>query len=109
MLTAGAVTRADPALNLLRASDDGAEVAFDALFRAHRAGMCSLAFQIVRSRSVAEELVQDVFVRIWERSAPPSARRRPRSRRCIPARRRHTAFPARSCRFHRARSTSTAS
>ena len=54
-------------LPLPPASDDGAEAAFDALFRAHHAGMCSFVHHIVRSRPVAEELVQDVFVRIWER------------------------------------------
>lgn len=47
--------------------DDARERAFDALFRTHYAGMCRFVTQLVYSRAVAEEIVQEVFVLIWER------------------------------------------
>jgi RNA polymerase sigma-70 factor (ECF subfamily) len=62
-----AVTAADDDLYPYAGIGGDAEAAFDALFRAHHAGMCSVVHQMVRSRPVAEELVQDVFVRIWDR------------------------------------------
>ena len=46
---------------------EGHEAAFDRLFRAHYAGLCTFILHVVRSRDVAEELVQDIFLRIWDR------------------------------------------
>jgi RNA polymerase sigma-70 factor (ECF subfamily) len=43
--------------------------AFEALFRGHYASLCEYVYPIVRSREVTEELVQDLFVRLWERRA----------------------------------------
>jgi RNA polymerase sigma-70 factor (ECF subfamily) len=40
---------------------------FDELVRAHYARLCDFAYRFVHSRAVAEDLVQDVFVRLWER------------------------------------------
>ncbi len=40
--------------------------AFEALFRAHYAGLCDVAYRYVRSREIARELVQDVFLYVWE-------------------------------------------
>ena len=40
---------------------------FAALFRERYPELCHFVLQFVRSRPVAEELVQDLFLRIWER------------------------------------------
>lgn len=50
---------------------------FGALFRQFYPELCSFVGQYVRSRAVAEELVQDLFLRLWERrvewqGGPPS-------------------------------------
>jgi RNA polymerase sigma-70 factor (ECF subfamily) len=47
----------------------GDESAFEALFRALAPGLCALATRYVESRSVAEELVQDLFLELWTRRA----------------------------------------
>lgn len=39
----------------------------DALFQAHYAPLCEYASQYVKSRELAEEMVQGMFVRLWER------------------------------------------
>ncbi len=36
------------------------------LFQLHYAGLCRFAYRCVRSRAVAEELVQDVFLKVWK-------------------------------------------
>lgn len=57
-------------------SGDGA--AFEALFRNHAAALVSFARSYVDSREVAEELVQDLFCRVWdnrfESTVPDSVR-----------------------------------
>lgn len=40
--------------------------AFDALVRAHYARLCNFAARLVRSRETAEDIVQDVFGRLWQ-------------------------------------------
>ena len=45
----------------------GDEAAFEALFRALAPGLCALVTRYVRSRQVAEELVQDLFFDLWTR------------------------------------------
>jgi len=45
----------------------GEEAAFEVLFKEHYAGLCVFATRILESRAVAEETVQDVFLRLWER------------------------------------------
>jgi RNA polymerase sigma-70 factor (ECF subfamily) len=44
----------------------GNEPAFQALYLAHHDGLWRFAFTYVRSRDVAEELVQDVFLSLWD-------------------------------------------
>jgi RNA polymerase sigma-70 factor (family 1) len=44
----------------------GDESAFEALFREHYHGLAAFAARIVGSDAVAEELVQDVLLRMWE-------------------------------------------
>lgn len=48
----------------LRAGD---ERALEAVFRAHYAAMCGVVRRIVFAPDVAEELVQDVFFKLWSR------------------------------------------
>lgn len=45
----------------------GDEEAFDALVRRHYNGLCVFATRMTRSDATAEELVQDVLLRIWEK------------------------------------------
>jgi RNA polymerase sigma-70 factor, ECF subfamily len=43
----------------------GDSAAFEALFRAHYDSLCSFAVRYTDSSAIAEELVQDVFARVW--------------------------------------------
>lgn len=45
---------------------------FEAVFRAHYAPLCDYVYSYVRSRAVAQELVQDLFLRLWERAPGPA-------------------------------------
>src|SRR5712692_8557596 len=45
------------------------ERAFESLFHAYYAALCDFVQSYVRSPDVAEELVQAVFLRIWEHRA----------------------------------------
>jgi len=47
----------------------GDEAAFEALFRALAPGLTVMAGRYVRSRAVAEEIVQDLFFDVWSRRA----------------------------------------
>ncbi len=47
----------------------GDEAAFDALFAAYYAPLCDFVYSYVRSHATAEELVQTVFLRLWEKHA----------------------------------------
>lgn len=47
----------------------GPPAAFGGLVHAHYGRLCDFAYHLVRSRAVAEDLVQDVFVAILERGA----------------------------------------
>jgi RNA polymerase sigma-70 factor (ECF subfamily) len=44
----------------------GDEKAFELLFRENYAGLVQFAWGYVRSKAVAEELVQDVFLKVWD-------------------------------------------
>ena len=46
--------------------DESLREQFGLLFRERYPELCHFVFQFVRSRAVAEELVQDVFLRVWE-------------------------------------------
>jgi len=46
---------------------------FEATFRAHCAGLCEFVYGYVRSREIAQEMVQDLFLRLWELQGAPTA------------------------------------
>ncbi len=46
-------------------ADDTVEPQFERLFRDLHAPLCEVAFHYVRSRAVAEEIVQDLFFALW--------------------------------------------
>jgi len=43
--------------------------AFEVLFRQYYPSMCVIAGKLVANREVAEDIVQDVFIRLWEKKA----------------------------------------
>ena len=43
--------------------------ALEALFRQYYPSMCVIAGKLVANREVAEDIVQDVFIRLWEKKA----------------------------------------
>ncbi len=45
----------------------GDERAFQVIFRKYYSAMCSFACQFLKDRELAEETVQDMFVKIWEK------------------------------------------
>ncbi|HEY7504289.1 MAG TPA: RNA polymerase sigma-70 factor [Gemmatimonadales bacterium] len=51
-------------LEAVRAGDASA---FEALFHAYHAGLCSFAYRYLGARDLAEEIVQEVFLCVWER------------------------------------------
>jgi RNA polymerase sigma-70 factor (ECF subfamily) len=52
---------------LVRRAAAGEVAAYESLYRAHVGRVHALCLRMCRERSEAEELVQDVFVRVWER------------------------------------------
>ncbi|MEI6766000.1 MAG: RNA polymerase sigma-70 factor [Bacteroidota bacterium] len=44
-------------------------VAFEKFFKSHYSGLCGYAFKLIRDVATAEEVVQDTFVKIWEKRA----------------------------------------
>lgn len=51
---------------LLAALQQGSEYAFEALYARYRSRIYYNMIKIVRSEAVAEELLQDVFLKVWE-------------------------------------------
>lgn len=52
---------------LVRRAASGDVAAYEVLYRAHVGRVFALCARMARDRSAAEGLVQDVFVRVWER------------------------------------------
>ena len=50
----------------VEAAQAGDEGAFEALFRAHRDSIFSIAMHYLHDRDVAEDVTQDAFVRAWD-------------------------------------------
>jgi RNA polymerase sigma-70 factor (ECF subfamily) len=53
-----------PLWRRMRAGD---EEAYATLFRTHYAALCMIAHRMLRNDAESEEVVQDVFLRLWER------------------------------------------
>src|SRR5438132_8925079 len=47
----------------------GDQAAFEAMFTEHYRSLCDFVMSMVRVAQIAEEIVQSVFMRIWERRA----------------------------------------
>lgn len=58
---------------LFRRLQRGDERALEELFRAHYAGMCNFVRRFVFAPDIAEELVQDVFFKLWTKREELSA------------------------------------
>jgi len=54
-------------VELVRRAAAGDAAAYERLYRAHVGRVYALCLRMMRDRAEAEELVQDVFVRVWER------------------------------------------
>lgn len=52
--------------NLLKAFQEGDEIAFNQLFNTYWKKVFIIAYSKVRSKENAEEIVQDVFIKLWE-------------------------------------------
>jgi RNA polymerase sigma-70 factor (ECF subfamily) len=54
-------------VELIRRAADGDVLAYEQLYRTHVGRVNGLCLRMTRDRGEAEELVQDVFVRVWEK------------------------------------------
>lgn len=48
---------------------NGEEKGFNFFFRQYRAALCYFSFQIINNKDEAEELANDVFMKLWDRHA----------------------------------------
>jgi RNA polymerase sigma-70 factor, ECF subfamily len=62
------MTSAETDMNLIMRMTSGDDAAFDELFRRHFSGVRSRILRIVHDAAAAEDLVQEVFLRLWTRS-----------------------------------------
>ncbi|MFB5944929.1 RNA polymerase sigma-70 factor [Albibacterium profundi] len=53
--------------NLVEVSTDTIDTAFEDLFKAHFKALHAYAYAIVKDEIIAEEVVQSVFLRLWEK------------------------------------------
>src|SRR2546426_2098957 len=53
--------------DLVRRVRAGDEAAFEALFHAYHAALCAFVYRYLGARDLAEEIVQDVFLFVWDR------------------------------------------
>ena len=59
---------ADPLPQLLAAAADGDQVAFERVYHISSAKLFAVALAVLRQRDIAEEILQEAFVRIWRHS-----------------------------------------
>lgn len=52
---------------LITGLQKGNKATFDFLFRSYYSGLCSYANNYLKSPDISEEIVQEVFVRLWEK------------------------------------------
>ena len=67
MLATSAYPRQSRAPEWIQRIRVGDEAAFEALFRAFAPGLCAFLGRYVQSRAVAEDLVQDLFLTLWNK------------------------------------------
>lgn len=53
--------------NLIKELKKGNEKIFDGIFREYYQGLCMFGNQYIHNISITEEIVQDVFLKIWEK------------------------------------------
>lgn len=56
----------DPDWFWIKKIQEGDSSAFDEIFKRHKVNTINLAFRFVRSREAAEDIAQDVFIKIYE-------------------------------------------
>jgi RNA polymerase sigma-70 factor (ECF subfamily) len=61
--------KADPDIILFKEVQKGNREAFNALFNKYYQQLCRFCFHYVQSKDTTEEIVQDVFVNVWQNSA----------------------------------------
>jgi len=66
----------DPDVQLMLRFKDGDAQAFEQLFVRHTRAMINFAYRFVRNREAAEELAQEVFLRVYEAAAGYQAQAR---------------------------------
>jgi RNA polymerase sigma-70 factor (ECF subfamily) len=71
------VTRPDPLDSARGSAPPGGHSGFEAVFRTSYPGLCDFVHAYVGSRAVAEELVQDLFLRLWQTHGEASALAKP--------------------------------
>jgi len=64
---AGGVVRVDDDRSDVAAAANGDRRAFERLYRRHGQRVFALCMRMTADRALAEELVQDVFVRVWQK------------------------------------------
>jgi RNA polymerase sigma factor (sigma-70 family) len=52
---------------LITGLQQGNKSTFDQLFRSYYSGLCTYAKSYLKSTDISEEIVQEVFVRLWEK------------------------------------------
>ncbi len=57
----------DGANYLFRRFRKGDNIAFDKLFKKFYPRLYDFAFKVVRNKEIAEDIVQDIFIRLWEK------------------------------------------
>ena len=62
-------------ISLFSSGDSGRQdtAAFEVLFRERYSSLCRFVYGYVHSREVAQDIVQDLFLRLWERARIPIA------------------------------------
>jgi RNA polymerase sigma-70 factor (ECF subfamily) len=74
MIEETSIEAPDPDARLMLRFKDGDTEAFEQLFSRHTRAMINFAYRFVRNRELAEELAQEIFLRVYEGAAGYHAR-----------------------------------